>query len=539
MYAALSLVLSIGCKSAQRDGSETKVAGGQATQAGEYENVIRFLVDVKSGRFCTGVVVSETTALLAGHCIKDSTLSHKIFAQRPAYMKPGQPIQSDKIYFWGAVGGLELLNDDSIKRDLAVVAFKKSSEPDGFQGFRGPFAKLSSQTLAGQGYQGKDVTVVGFGASELGDSDVARDSLGIKRAGTNVIASYTGYYRLKRVLADKDSKTSAVAAAGDAGAPLFNKSGQLIGLGAGLMLTKSKDSAAGEGPKQVPTELTTDSLGYPMHALADAEQAHNAFVDLGSAESQKLLAYAVWKGKADGVPVSIDGIDPTAEPDMSDEDYSWMLPNHKDRSGSWIAMTGGGGIAEDGLALAEITTYGGCTMRQDASGNVVTTGDCGSSAGGSQMLDPFAGGGASGFADAFAIPPPQDVEPFNPQSLASFNPGGFSGGAFPSGPSGGTFPSGPSGGTFPSGPSGGTFPSGPSGGTFPSGPSGGTFPSGPSGGTFPSFPGAATPPNLSDFPSFGGPTFPQHNFPPPSDPRWKRLDTSKGCVTVGSVTACP
>jgi hypothetical protein len=358
---ALLILLSGACRSSQSDDTEVKVVGGSETKKGEYDSVIRLLVDVGSARFCTGVVVSETTVLMAGHCIKNSTLAHQIYAERPSYMKAGSAIKSHKIYAWSAIAGLELLNDKTIQRDLAIVTFPKSKDANDFQGFKGPYVKIASSVLQGKRVDDKElVTIVGYGANELSNDSIVRDHMGVKRAGQNVIDSYKGHYLIKGTVAASESKTNAVAASGDAGAPLLNKNGELIAIGAGMLLAQSPMSAQQDG-SAVTTKIIDDESGYPMHSLDGAVYAYNAFVDLSSKESQTLMAYAVWKSKSDGVVAIIPGVSGSVEPTLSENDKTWLQPNSGERTGPWVAMTGGGKIATEGLSLANVTTSGGCT----------------------------------------------------------------------------------------------------------------------------------------------------------------------------------
>lgn len=376
---ALLLLLSGACRTSQDDDASVKIVGGSETQKGEYESVIRLLVDIGSARFCTGVVVSETTVLMAGHCIKNSTLAHQIYAERPSYMKPGTAIKSHKIYAWSAIAGLELLNDSTIKRDLAVVTFAKSKDENGFQGFKGPYVKLSSSVLQGKRTSDKElVTMVGYGANELSNDEVVRDHMGVKRAGQNVIDGYKGYYLIKGTVAASESKTNAVAASGDAGAPLFNKSGELIAVGAGMLLAKSSMTVQQDGTS-VATKIIDDASGYPMHSLDGAVYAFNSFVDLSSKESQTLMAYAVWKSKSDGVMAVIPGVNASVEPTLTEDDKVWLEPNSGERKGPWVAMTGGGKIASEGLSLARVTTSGGCTTVFTPQGPQSSGPACGSS----------------------------------------------------------------------------------------------------------------------------------------------------------------
>jgi hypothetical protein len=345
---ALGLGL-VACGKASQE-SSLNVYGGQETD--KYPGVIRFLADLDSGRFCTGVVVSETTALVAGHCVKNMTLYDQIYAERP--QQSGPAIRSSKIYFWTSMGNMELLNEETIARDLAVVEFLdapfKSLGADAY-------VKIAPQVLSGSPLAaGTAVTMVGYGAAELGNTKGARDSEGVKRMGSNTVAEAKGgSYIIKSKISEAKAPGHAFAADGDAGAPLFDADGKLVGIGAGSMLVDAS------GNTTAPVE---DEKGYLSHSLEGAESALNAFVDLSSPESRKLLAWAAWNGRPGQGHVVIPGIEPQAEVTLSEEDVSWTRLNNKDSSGSWVAMMGGGGFAAPAQSLALQGMAPGCNRGQ-------------------------------------------------------------------------------------------------------------------------------------------------------------------------------
>ncbi len=469
--AFMSLLLAISCQKVASDDTTVKIAGG--TETNDFPGVIRFLVEKESGRFCTGVVVSDSTALLAGHCIKNSTLQNQIYAERTD--RSGDPVVSKKIYFWTSVAALELLNPETIARDLAVVAFPKGT-------FSGPFVKIAPSTVSGAraGEKAK-VTLVGFGANELGSSAGARNSLGVKRMGHNVIHSLeNGYYKVRAVIGDHAPIDNAIGATGDAGAPLLDTDGYLLGIGAGLLLTSEISVGANKGSERT-TDLTKDPLGYPAHAVENAQYAYNSFVDLSSEASRKLLNYAAWHGRPGTGLVVIPGFEPSEDVKLTAEDQSWIALNNKKRDGEWVAMTGGGGMiaSQTSLALqASVSCSNGSSQQVNHGGSFAS---CSSSGGGSSgtgfgsgATNPFpkdgifgSTGASSGvfgpqsstpkyspdFAQAFRTQPPmapfppmQPIQPFvwpsplsgvAPGVSASATPGGFAS-ASTSGPSGGS-----------------------------------------------------------------------------------------------------
>lgn len=340
---------------AKKTDSDVNIVGGSTTT--KYPGVIRFLTDLESGRFCTGVVVSETTALVAGHCIKNMTIYEQIYAERPSYLGSGGHIRSNKIYFWPALGNLELLNEKTIARDLAVVVFNDAPFKAENGDNSGLHIKIAPEILNGTRTSlNSPITMVGYGANELGKTKGARDSLGTKRVGTNEIAGLgAGFYTVKSKISEAAMPNRAFAAEGDAGAPLLDAQGQLIGIGAGFMLTDAD---------LVVTEPETDEYGYISHSTKNAVYAFNAFVDLSSEVSRRLLAYAAWQGRPGQGHVKIPGVNPTSEVSLTDEDNYWTELNphlneslkdtakENDQLSTWIAMTGGGGFAKQNQGLA-------------------------------------------------------------------------------------------------------------------------------------------------------------------------------------------
>ena len=336
--------------------SNVNIVGGVTTN--NYPGVMRFLTDLESYRFCTGVVVSETTALIAGHCIKNMTVYDQIYAERTDSLGKSAPIKSDKIYFWPALANLELLDEREIGRDLAVVVFNSAPFKSPTEPAHEAHIKLAPEILKGtRKAKGSKVNLVGYGANELGKTKGARDSLGTKRVGSNQIADLAnGYYIIRSKISEASLPNQAFAADGDAGAPLLDEQGHLIGIGGGFMLT----DASG-----IVTAPEIDANGFTVHSTDDAVYAVNAFVDLSSEASRRLLAYAAWQGRPGKGHVKIPGIQPDAEVSLQDEDSYWMELNPKlsdspkeptddrDAVSTWVAMTGGGAFTtgEQGLSL--------------------------------------------------------------------------------------------------------------------------------------------------------------------------------------------
>jgi hypothetical protein len=347
-YAIAASILSgVACKVAPQSASDAKIFGG--TETNGHPAILRMLVDKSRGRFCTGIAVSESTVLMAGHCIKSETLAADggLYAELMTNTKPGvtaEQMRNAKKYvaMWSAVGNLELLTDEAAGKDLAVVWFDNAP----FQNH----VRIASSALAGSSAAvGTRITLVGFGAKEFGNSIGALNSAGVKRVGTNAIAAARkGLYLVKADLrATAAQEGNAAQAAGDAGGPIFDGNGELIGIGAGVRLLKADGSATGtaEGPWK-----------YLLPNPTGAAYAENSFVSLASEDALNLLRYAVQKG------ARIDGVEGKVPPSFKPDDEIWAAPNGADKRGVWVAMCGGGVIdpsaRPQGAAAAGLQDYG-------------------------------------------------------------------------------------------------------------------------------------------------------------------------------------
>ena len=409
-----ALLAAVACSAGSGGGtSDLTIAGGKETDG--YKGVIRFLTDAKvTGRFCTGVVVSDSTALIAGHCVMSLASDAYIYAERPN--ESTDPIKSDKVYLWLSIGGASRLDDKTIARDLAVVSFPG----DPFKNYEK--VKLSESVIAGTSTQSGEVTLVGYGSNELGNTNGARDSLGVKRVGKNsIFKADGGFYQIRSEIAKIGSEDHAIAASGDAGAPLFDALGNLIGIGAGILL-KDKDNN--------PTKVIKDSFGYEIYDVQNAVYAYNAFVDLSSEASLKLMRYAVWQGKG---RVVIPGISVDKEVKLSSEDEIHTQLSKNAPNGEWLSMVGGGGIFRQSTALALQSFSGascsgspGQTYQNNSPGFASAGAVCGGGAPG-QPSSPFtynptqgtsavSYGPASGpmaYPSVFGPPPPVNQFPSN------------------------------------------------------------------------------------------------------------------------------
>lgn len=270
--------------------SSTKIVGGSLAEG--YQEVKMLLVDKIGLEICTAVAVSDSTLLLAAHCLKNGSLSLSIRA-------PQTQVDAKGMYAWNRLTNRKYVDKNSAARDLAVLVYPKGT-------FQGPFAKIAS---TGAGLAGQQVTLVGFGATEFGKSIELNSNatIGQKNKGiNNIIFAMEGVIGVEAAL-DRDNKligNVAVAASGDSGSPLYlNDSQELIGISSGVGAT-DKDGVV----------LNLTSAGELD--LADAKKIQNLYVDLTSPVSQRLLSQAVFHG------ADIPGVSPLAT--LPNEDQYWV-----------------------------------------------------------------------------------------------------------------------------------------------------------------------------------------------------------------------
>jgi hypothetical protein len=321
------LASTFGCQKGST--SDLNVYNGTATS--EYSStVVRLLVDEARRRFCTGVVVDASTVLMAGHCIKNSSVQTSISVRT----SDGKDLKASRHYAWASVRNMELLTDAAAARDLAVLVFE--GKP-----FKGPFMTLAAQTVDKKNLP--RVTIVGYGASDFSANASVKESSGLQRGSNKILRAENGIFVVKASLQSSSvSGENAAATAGDAGGPLLNQSGQLIGIGAGIRLVKSDGVTS--------TGVMEDKQKYAAPKTDDAAYVENSFVDLSSTESMKLLRHviSVEKDLKNEMKISllnsqtgaIEELSGRKEPEFTKDDAQWMKDNNQERMGSWIAMSG-------------------------------------------------------------------------------------------------------------------------------------------------------------------------------------------------------
>lgn len=271
----------IGSSSENPGESSVKIVGGQL-ENGHPEVLRAFIGKVpdkdavfRGGevrlRVCTGVVISDSVMLMAGHCITEKALTEGVSVEKSsAAAASASNLISTVIIGYNALRGVERINPSSARYDLAAVVYPKGS-------FKPPFVNLASAQ------KGDIVKLVGYGASSFEDIVANLPVDGRKRSGTNtLIDGKNGLYFIEANIKSKNLPNNAVAAFGDSGGPVY-RGGELIGIVAGLYFKNERGLI----------KVQNDASGNPILPLAQATMAGNAIVDLQSPESQAVIKAAL------------------------------------------------------------------------------------------------------------------------------------------------------------------------------------------------------------------------------------------------------
>ncbi len=288
-FAVLSLAIVGACTLGGSD-SQTKIVGGQATQ--DFPEVQMMLTDKSGLETCTGVVVSDSTVLLAAHCIKDGTLHLGIRAS-------GTQVDTVGIYLWNRIINRKYLTPQEAARDLAVAVFPQGT-------FKAPYAQVELETPSAA----TSVDLVGFGATKFGRPVETNGdgTLGQKNFGSNQIAAVKqGLITIEAELgSDGQPIGGAVAASGDSGSPLFlSGTKKIVGICAAV-------GALDQEGQLLPLNGEGDLN------LQQAGAIRNLYVDMTSPSSRRLMALAVYHG------AQIPGVEKPATSGLLAEDVQWM-----------------------------------------------------------------------------------------------------------------------------------------------------------------------------------------------------------------------
>jgi len=259
--------------------SDAKIVNGQIETG--HPEVVRVLTGSSPVRVCTGVVISDTVLLMAGHCVAEKTLTEGVTVEKTnTVAASGQKLNSKVIVGYDALRGAARLSPSSARYDLAAVVYPKGT-------FQPPYAKLAKAPAK----KGDIVQLVGYGASSFEDIAANVPLDGLKRSGTNkLIDSKDGLYFLEANIKAKGLDNNAVAAFGDSGGPVY-RNGEFIGIVAGLYFADARG----------PIKVSTDASGKAVMPLAQATTAGNAIVDLQSSEAKAVIDAATL-----GNPLALD-----------------------------------------------------------------------------------------------------------------------------------------------------------------------------------------------------------------------------------------
>ena len=249
------MLVSIACagqETHQEERSTVLIVGGEKSLESQYPSVIKMVVDEDptSGaqKICTGVVITHRTVVAASHCIKRAQQSGENNFKFVKVASPANrarlPRSVMQVYTYDEPLSLDMIPENYIPLDLAVLDFGQNA-------FHLPtYPKLAKKTPQA----GESVTLVGFGATSFRSDG---GSPGEQRFGKNRLETYDATKGVIYVTGDTDGTQGALAAPGDSGGPLFNRDGELLGIGSALLI--------------------------------EGEQVTNFFVDLTSRTSRILL----------------------------------------------------------------------------------------------------------------------------------------------------------------------------------------------------------------------------------------------------------
>jgi hypothetical protein len=310
----------------RKGGSDSGLNVVGAQRENGYPEVKLVQADQVQLGLCTGVAVSDTTMLMAGHCIKSGSIEHGI-------RSPDTNTPANQVIFWNAVAERYLLTMHDAARDLAVVVFPPNS-------LKPPYAKVAVlsdaqgmvATLSRAPRLGEQVKLVGYGATTFSAiATVQNGTLGTKNSVHNQLAEFVGIDCDENSVCDDQviviesqivsnrgngelELSAPIAASGDSGSPLFYKQdgqGELV-LGIGAAVAAFDNNGTLIRPAKSPSGI------YQLN-IAGAAKVRNLYTDLTSTASVTLMQLAVQKG------AKIPGISPL-QGGLSPLDAVWMNP---------------------------------------------------------------------------------------------------------------------------------------------------------------------------------------------------------------------
>lgn len=222
-----------------------QVVGGQE-DAQSLPKTLRVYVQKKDrAELCSGVFISDRTLLTAGHCLKDAVLV-RVSGEDTFFASSNltstnielHPSYEEDIVEDGSGQRHRRIGLGQIWADLGLVHFNAGSVPEYLVG-----------RLADHGARPSDpVQLAGYGS----DSHKSAHTKGIKRYGTNQVAyifrEYNDAIGMKGLSdlfnAPEPNANQISTGSGDSGAPLYNGSGQILGLLSSVILPDTAGAEA-------------------------------------------------------------------------------------------------------------------------------------------------------------------------------------------------------------------------------------------------------------------------------------------------------
>lgn len=150
--------------------------------------------------YCTGVFISPTAILTAGHCAKISP---------SVKTAGGDSLQVQSIHLFSGYKKKNAYDDNSLLNDVAILKLKKAS----------PEAKVAQLPNRNQVLkQNLALTVIGYGRSSYDAKGAAKEDMGTLRKGTNKSYQSSG----NKILITQ-SQGEAGLCEGDSGGPLLEE----------------------------------------------------------------------------------------------------------------------------------------------------------------------------------------------------------------------------------------------------------------------------------------------------------------------------
>ncbi len=274
------------CKlKAPKQDSQVNVLGGQAAPAGKFPFVVQIVLSPTIPEICSGVIIGPRTVIAAAHCIKNDgvDLYNKPFVEYQDQNQRTISLKATQVYAFSKVINAKVIYENEVGLDFVILDF----DP-GAQRSKGPFSHLTSYPRLRAAEEGLSVSIVGFGATELG-----KPGGKLKSFGYNTIHKVDGAVGSIKIVGDeKVDLYHALATKGDSGGPLLNRDGtDIIGISSALK-TDPVTKVITNYFVDLNSEAVQTLLGYYKLSLEKSGYgfAENEFlVDIASKKLDELL----------------------------------------------------------------------------------------------------------------------------------------------------------------------------------------------------------------------------------------------------------